>query len=154
LADACDNEGDVTENVVELPAEAMLVDRLKVEGIWKKELELAECTDGCDGDDEGDSDVVGCGWELVPSTSPLSDVFVVRLVPDPLRMRGLRRISRALDGIGGGRPSFSRSAQSLPFAFCAWIRRVFLLFSNCIRAVSCSVSIVLNLNRTRSNELA
>jgi hypothetical protein len=153
LAGALSNDGcmggDATENVLVLPAEEILTDRLKEEGIWKNEVELAECTDGCDGEDDAENDgrlVGACDCELMPSISPLSDVAVVRLVPDPLRIRGIRRMSRAFEGSGGGRLRLSE-AHSLPLvAGCAKMRRDFLLFSNCIRAVSCNVSLVLKLD--------
>jgi len=149
--DGCDSMGEVTENVLEVP----VADRLKEEGIWKKLLGPMDCIDG-GGDEEAENDdwLGGrCECVFVPSISPLSDVAVVRLVPDPLRILGIRRMSRAFDGGGGGggggggKPIFSE-AHSLPLATgcCARMRRDFLLFSNCIRAVSCSVSLVLKLN--------
>lgn len=78
----------------------------------------------------------------------LSEVVVVRLPPEPLRMRSplpFRGFVNAGDGMLTGEDpphSFPRAAA------CAnTFLRDFLLFSNCIRAVSCNVSLVLNLYR-------
>lgn len=79
--------------------------------------------------------------DLPLSRSPLSSVEVVRLPPEPLRMRATLAalISMALDG---GR--VSRLLQSCPLAAacaaCAKILRAFLFSSYCVRAVSSKVS--------------
>lgn len=104
---------------------------------------------GCEGDDD-DTDNVDCPLIGFPwSRSPLSDVAVVRLPPDPLRILtptfGKGLLYEGGGAVGTGMVvdpphSFPRAAA------CAnTFRRDFLLFSNCTRAVSCNVSRVLNL---------
>jgi hypothetical protein len=150
-----DDDGELTKKVPVLLAEVIVVERLEVKGRWKKDPDPVECAEGCDGDEEADND----GWldtcKLL-SCSPLSDVAVVRLVPDPLRIRENCRISRAFDGSAWGISMGSDLPHSVPLAAaCAKIcRRNFLLFSNCKRAVSCSVSRVLKLKGNSGKDRA
>ena len=80
--------------------------------------------------------------------SPESDVVVVRLVPEPLRIRILPFVIRGMllldnrDIIGAEWPftaphSFPRAA-----AWANTLRLAFLFSSNCARAVSCNTSLV------------
>jgi hypothetical protein len=107
--------------------------------------------EGCDvvDDAERDERLVPC---LCPSpalsTSPLSDVAVVRLPPEPLRIRGMFIILGGFNGIGGGLSRGGTQPHSFPrAAACAnTVRLAFLLDSNCRRAESCKVSRVLKLH--------
>lgn len=94
------------------------------------------------------------------TTSPLSEVVVVRLVPDPLRIRTDPLLANTYSLGEGGYTCMAAVAavlaQSVPLAAACWktFRRAFLLFSNCIRAVSCKVSLVLILHRKRDEPSA
>ncbi len=106
------------------------------------DVELAECGRGTafrEGEsvDECEEGRLRPGVEKLSTQSPESDVVVVRLVPEPLRMRTLPLYIR-----GGGSGICATAPHSLPrAAACAkTLRRAFLLFSNCIRTVSCSIS--------------
>jgi len=82
-----------------------------------------------------DDEVDSVDWArvvmLVPSRSPLSEVAVVRLPPDPLRIRTVPLCTSRRDG-GSGGGGGANPPHSFPrAAACANIfRRDFLLFSN------------------------
>lgn len=67
------------------------------------------------------------------SGSPLSEVAVVRLVPDPLLILD---VMWSFAGTGGGFGGMPPHSFPLAAACANIFRRCFLLFSNCIRAVS------------------
>ena len=117
------SDGEFTENVLVLPADEILADRLKDDGMWKKEVEIAECADDWDGE-------VNCRFPggCRKSSSLLSEVAVVRLVPDPLRTLG--GMSRLFGGSGGNASPFSELPHSLFLGVGCTVRRDFLLFSN------------------------
>lgn len=81
---------------------------------------------------EGEDDAVreDCPTPLWPSKSPLSEVAVVRLVPEPLLSLGIRSLSFA--GTGGGIGIGDVLPHSVPLAAaCAkTCRRRSLLSSN------------------------
>lgn len=103
---------------------------------WLRKTEL-DPVDGWEGDDDN--------WPAAKlSGSPLSEVAVVRLVPDPLLILGAMR---SFAGTGGGAGRLPPHSFPLAAAWANIFRRCFLLFSNCIRAVSWRVSLVLNLRQ-------
>jgi hypothetical protein len=101
--------------------------------------------EGCGGDEEGEKDEWLCG---PCARLSLSEALVA---PDPLLILGALSLI-IFGGTGGALPecspphSFPRSA-----AWANTFLRDFLLISNCRRAVSWSVSLVLNLNESHSH---
>lgn len=138
---ACEGPGE--GKVPVLLAEDMLSDRCEWEWVYWLEGDF----EGCDvvDDAERDERLVPClGPSPALSISPLSDVAVVRLPPEPLRIRGMFIILGGFNGVSGGLSKGGTQPHSLPrAAACAnTMRLAFLLDSNCRRAESCKVSCV------------